>query len=111
MGNYYAKPRAQQIYNEMLGSRKSATVKLLFEPGNKYDVNAIAVYDDIGMNMLGHLDRASAAMVTNIVHDVLDLCKVPRLSKTDYRISAMAKTVGDRIYVKPAVCELINKGK
>jgi hypothetical protein len=42
---------------------------------------------------------------------VLDLCKVPRLSKTDYRIKAMTKTVGDRVYVKPAVCELINKGK
>ena len=75
---------------------------LVFEPGNKYDVNAIAVYD--GSLMLGHLDRGSAARVTALVHQVLDGAGVERLEKTNYQILATPKVVGDRVYATVIGC-------
>ena len=105
MGNYYAKARAQDIYAKLLCAKTPQTVYLIFEPGNKYDVNAIAVYDSTRMNMLGHLDRDSAARVTRMVHSALDELGMDTLTKTQYRLTATTKSVGSRVYVTLTGCE------
>jgi hypothetical protein len=109
VGNYYAKVRAQQVYDKMLTSKSSSTLYLVFEPGNKFDVNAIAVYDDTRMNMLGHLDRDSALKVTRQVHGALDGCGQEQLMKCSFRLRGASKPVGGRVYVTIQECEVIAK--
>lgn len=103
VGNYYASSTAQRRYNDIV-RRPSVKQRLtlVFEPGNKFDVNAIAVYDD--GTMLGHLDRSSAARVTDLVHQTLDDLKIARLKKTQYNLIAETSVVGDRVYVTVIGC-------
>lgn len=103
MGNYYATARANQVYESILRApNTSRKLTLRFEPGNKFDVNAIEVYDE--KVMLGHLDRGTAAQVTTLVHKVLDDNALRRLDKTKYHLLANTKVVGSRVYVTIVGC-------
>lgn len=106
VGNYYATGKAQDAYRRITRTPKEAhRLTMKFDPGNKFDVNAIGVYQ--GDTMLGHLDRSSAARVTELVHTALDSAKMSRLSKTQYELLADTTTVGERVYVTIIGCSRI----
>ena len=108
VGNYYATHQAQQLHKNIV---RHPAVKqrltLVFEPGNKFDVNAVAVYSD--KTMLGHVDRSSAARIADLVHQTLGDEGVSRLEKVNYNLLAETKVVGDRVYATIIGCNRIIK--
>lgn len=81
---------------------ESRKLLLKFNPGNKYDVNAIEVYD--GSTMLGHLDRGTAIQIAALVHQVFDNESLSRLEKVKYHLLAKTSIVGDRVYATIIGC-------
>ena len=104
VGNYYMTAQAQTIYRRMLGTTPHS-VLLRCEPGNRYDVNAIAVFNDDGKVQLGHVDRKNAAELTTIICEALKMYDFDAKDRDKVQIWGTTSKVGDRVYVTIDSCE------
>ena len=104
VGNHYTTSKAQNVYRSL---KVGNVVRLVFDPTNKFDTNAIMVYSSFDENhMLGYIEKAAAKKLATQLNYIFDDYDLNYLSKSKIRLSAVVQTVAS--HMGRLVVEVVN---